>query len=365
MLPDISIRRKLYGIDRKHYDERQLHAILDMKNHDNCTTNNCVGIVRRMNKYFEDSRYIVVETSTIFYCMRAMMDGEFDGADCEVLRLYEENIDRGLLASSMRNVMNVTQSIAAQRRLIKSVKPVIKKNRLNRDWEELLNTLMDDLEKRMKYVTEIVIPANVQNTPMGAYMDYLSNMGVDILEDIRLYIDNNGSIFDSDDKSVQVYKDHVLQILCNLDDEMAERLVEKARAGMEARRKRIEKIRTEEEAEKAAKTAAKMEECRAIVLQLCSIAGKTFRKMRKDSLIRYSIRNSEIWVVAAAQAKPMRTGYLRRAGSGKFGISNAGYASFFRSQEEARNAADTFCRSGANRVAEIAKVELYAYGIGI
>ena len=112
-------------------------------------------------------------------------------------------------------------------------------------------------------------------------------------------------------------------------------------------------------------TAAKMEECRAIVLQLCSSAGKTFRKMRKDSLIRYSIRNSEVWVVAAAHAKPMRTGYLRRAGSGKFAVSNVDNTSFFRSQEEAKAAAGMFCRSGVNRVAEIAKVELYEYGIGI
>lgn len=363
MLPDIKTRRKLWGINKRSYDNRQLHQILDIKNHDGCTTNNCVEIVRRLNDYWEESRYLVIEASTIFMCMKGMSEGEFDHADNEVLRLYSENIDKPLLISSMSNMMRVIKSLAQQRKLVWNVKKVIKKNRINQDWEDLLTEFIVDLEKRMKYVSEIVIPANVENTPMGAYMDYLSRMGIDILEDIRLYIDNNGNVFDDDDESVMIYKDHVLRILCELDREMAEALVEKARKGMESRRIRIESAKKESEAEKIAKTSAGLEECKAMVLSLCSSAGPVFRKHRTRSLYYRSKHYSDVWVVSAASVFPRRTGYLKRSG-GRFCVSNVENATIFNTQEEADSAARSFRECGPARVAEIANVELYSFGIG-
>ena len=363
MLPDVSTRRKLSGYAKADYDNRQIHAAINLKVHDGKTTENCVRIVRRMNQYLDDSRYLVIEASAIFYFMKGLLEGDFQDSDSEIIKLYEQNIDRDLLGSSMKNVMKVIKSVASQRRLTKSVKDVIKKNRINRDWEELLIKFLDDLESRLKYVQDIVIPGNVQNTPMGAYMDYLSRNGISIFEDIALYVDNSGRFYD-DDKSVEVYKDHVMQILCNLDGEATEMLLEKARSGMAYRQAKVEKIRADIAEQKQAAFAVGMEECRSMVLSLCSSAGSTFRRMRITSLLYYSKRCADVWVIAAAIVKPRRSGYLKKCGSGRFSVSCIADASFWETEESAKKAAAIFCEK-EGRVAEVSKVELYAYGIGI
>lgn len=364
VLPDISKRRKLYGYAKSDYDNEKLHAAISLKVHDGRTSENCVRIVRRMNQYLADSRYLVVEASAIFYFMKGLLEGDFQDSDCEIIRLYDQNIDRDLLGSSMKNVMKVIKSVASQRRLTKSVKDVIKKNRINRDWEELLIKFLDDLESRLKYVQNIVIPGNVQNTPMGAYMDYLDSKGMTIFEDIALYVENSGRFFDDDDESAEVYKDHVLQILCNLDGEATEMLLEKARSGMEYRQAKIEKIRADEAEQKLAAFAAGMDECRALVLGLCSSAGSAFRRTRMTSLLYYSKRCADVWVIAAATVKPRHSGYLRKSGKGRFYVSGVSNASIWETEEAAKEAAAIFCEQEGH-VAEVSKVELYAYGIGI
>lgn len=366
MLPDISKRRKLYGMALKDFDRRQLHAIIDPKNNDGCTTKNCVEILRRMNGYLEESRYLVIETSAVFYFMKALYEGEFQDVDSVVLRTYNDYIDRGFLGSSMRNIMRVTKSIASQRRLVKAVSKSIKINKVNKDWEELLNKFLDGLEGRIKYVSEIVVPANIKHTPMAAYMDYLERNGMDIFEDIRIFIENSGGIYDEDDKSVEIYKEHVLSILCSIDNEVAEALVEKVRTEMDVWKQRVEHRAAEREASRIMKAAAETEECRAIVLGLCSRAGKDFRTLRKRSLNYSAKRTADAWVVAAAAIKPgKRTGYLKCSGSGKFSISKVENATIFNSQEKAVEAAMAFREAGEARIAEVAKIELYDYGIGI
>lgn len=364
MLPDISTRRKLIGYAKADYDNRQIHEAINLKVHDGKTTENCVRIIRRMNQYLDDSRYLVIEASAIFYFIKGLLEGDFQDSDCDIIRLYDQNIDKDLLGSSMKNVMKVIKSVASQRRLTKAVKDVIKKNRINRDWEELLIKFLDDLESRLKYVQDIVIPGNVQNTPMGAYMDYLDSKGITIFEDIALYVDNSGRLFDADDKSIEIYNDHVLQVLCNLDGEAAEMLLEKARSGMAYRQAKVEKIRADEAEQKQAAFAVGMEECRALVLGLCSGAGSAFRRMRVTSLLYYSKRCADVWVIAAATVKPRRSGYLRKSGRGHFSVSCVADASFWETEESAKEAADIFCET-EGRVAEVSKVELYAYGIGI
>jgi hypothetical protein len=317
-----------------------------------------------MNQYLADSRYLVVEASAIFYFMNGLYEGDFQDSDCEIIRLYDQNIDKDLLGSSMKNVMKVIKSVASQRRLTKSVKDVIKKNRINRDWEELLIKFLDDLESRLKYVQDIVIPGNVQNTPMGAYMDYLDSKGITIFEDIALYVDNSGRLFDADDKSVEIYNDHVLQVLCNLDGDATEMLLEKARSGMAYRQAKVEKIRADEAEQKLAAFAVGMEECQALVLGLCSGAGSAFRRMRITSLLYYSKRCADVWVIAAATVKPRRSGYLKKSGSGRFSVSCVVDASIWETEKAAKEAAAIFCEKEGH-VAEVSKVELYAYGIGI
>lgn len=364
MLPDVSTRRKLSGYAKNDYDSQQIRAAINLKVHDGRTTENCVRIVRRMNQYLDDSRYLVIEASAIFYFMKGLLEGDFQDSDSEIIRLYDQNIDKDLLGSSMKNVMKVIKSVASQRRLVRGVKSVIKKNRINRDWEELLTKFLDDLEARLKYVQDIVIPGNVQNTPMGAYMDYLDSKEITIFEDIALYVDNSGRLFDADDKSIEIYNDHVLQVLCNLDGDATEMLLEKARSGMAYRQAKVEKIRADEAEQKQAEFAVGMDECRSMVLSLCSSAGSTFRRMRITSLLYYSKRCADVWVIAAANVKPRRSGYLKKCGSGRFSVSCVADASIWETEEAAKEAAVIFCEK-EGRVAEVSKVELYAYGIGI
>lgn len=365
MLPDISKRRRLWGLDRKKYDDSQLHAIIDMKNNDGCTTNNCVPIVQRMNVYLDESRGLIVEASAIFYFMLDLVKGKYAESESVVIQMYDENIDKGLLGASLKNMMRMIKSLSRQRKLCKKVKHVIKCNKLSGDWAELLNNFMDDLDKRLMYIREVPIPANLVNTPMGAYVDYLGMMGMTVSEDIRLFMNTSGDIFDNDDQSVKLYKDHVMGILCSLDGGMAQTLVDKARPGMDARRRRIENGVAADEANKAAETAASLEECRETVLSMCSAAGGKFRRMRRNGLMILAKNHADVYVVAAATVKPKRIGYLSRCGKGKFNVSRVDRASFFKTEEEARQAVQVFQDGGENRVAEIAKIELLSYGFGI
>ena len=364
MLPDVSKRRKLRGFARKSYDSDQLHLILEGKYSDGYTTKNCVEIIKRMNVYWDESRYLVIESSTIFYLMKDLLEGNFADSDCEILKLYADNIDRGLLGRSMKNVMKMIKSIAAQRNLLKGVKKVIKVNRISNEWEDLLNHFLDDLENRLKYLSNAIMPANVEVTPLGAYMDYLAENHINIYDDIRLFVDNSGVIFDTDDSSVMIYKDHVIRVLSELNDTQIDSLLQKARHAMDLRNKRIEKVKDSIAAEKSASLSAAMEQYETEVLNLCSVAGKLFRKNRTVSANHMARSFADVYLIAAANVDFKLIGYLRRAGRGKFSISNINAASTF-TEEEARKAIEIFKSKGPHRIAEMAKVELYSYGIGL
>ena len=105
MLPDIKKRRFLKGFDRMQYDSAQLHAVLDLKNHDGHTTKNGFAIIRRMNSYFEDSRRLIVEASVVFLFVKDLLDDNADYMDCEILQAYKNNFDKTLIGPTVKNMM--------------------------------------------------------------------------------------------------------------------------------------------------------------------------------------------------------------------------------------------------------------------
>lgn len=365
MLPDVSKRRMLYGYALKDYDSKKLKSILDWECNDGVTTDNCVFIVKRMNEYLENSRYLTVEMSAIFLFLKDLLDSKYADSECEIISLYNENASNGLLGSAVKNMMKIIKSVAAQRNLIKKVKRVIKVNRISYDWDGLLNRTLDDMERRINYLKTIIIPANMENTPMDAYVNYLKEKNIDIFDDINTFIKNNGSIYDKDDTSAEKYKEHVMRILYGLDPGTSDRFVEDIRRKSEVLNKRIEESQKEKKAESMSAKIVAMDECKAQVLSMCSDAGEAFRTMRKTSL-EYRAKNfSEVWVVPVAAMHPRRYGYLKKAGSNRFSISSVMNGTIFNTEEEAKKAAKLFCRGTDERVAEVAKVELYSYGIGI
>lgn len=365
MLPDVSKRRMLYGYARKDYDSKKLKSILDWECNDGVTTDNCVDIVKRMNGYLEKSRYLVVEASAIFLFLKDLLDSKYADSECEIIKLYNENASNGLLGGAVKNMMKIIKSVASQRNLIRKVKPVIKVNRISYDWDGLLNCTLDAMERRINYLKTIIIPANMENTPMDAYIHYLEEKNIDIFDDINAFIKNNGSIYDKDDTSAEKYKEHVMRILCDLDSEIADQLVEDIRRKSEVLNKRIEESQKEKKAESMSAKIAGIEECKGQVLSMCSDAAKTFRKMRKSSLEYRAKTCADVWVVPAAAMSPRRYGYLKKAGSNRFSISSVMNGTIFNTEEEAKKAAKLFCRATDEHVAEVAKVELYSYGIGM
>lgn len=362
MLPDVSKRRKLFGYNLKDYDSKKLKEILELKNNDGITTPNCVRIVRGINEFLDESKYLIVQASAIFYFLKDLDEGKLDGSHSEVIRVYAENIDPGLLDTSLHNVMKIMQSLAAQRRFFRAVKDVIKVNRINKDWENLLDKQLEALNNRIMRLREISIPANLDYTPMGAYSAYLAMSGVTVYDDIRTFVENSWAVYEDTDAIIGPYKDHVVEILCSVDDCIVEDLLKKAREGVAIRNRRLELIKQSVEQSKAAELDKAAEDAREIVFGLCSNAGRTFRRERANSLMTRARKCSSVWVVAAGRAKPFKTGYLNYIStSGRASITTVMSARIFDTEESARKAAEVFRSQNDFQFAEVAEVDLYSY----
>lgn len=363
MLPDISKIKKLYGFDKKQYENECIHKLVEWQNHDGVTSAGGAYIVRRINDYLVESRCLIVQASAIFYFMHDMVNGDLQACGSEIIDIYTQEIDKSVLGVAMRNTMSCIKSVASQRRLAISVKKNVKKNKITKDWEYLLNGFIDGLTSRLDYLKKTVIPANLESTPMGAYVIYLEHKNINLYEDISLFIENSGSIYDDDDSSVATYKDHVMDVLCNLDPETISMVLEKSKEKMEVRKRRFEKIRESVEANRREKIERETNDCKAVVLSMCSDAGKVFRRSRVRSMEYWAKKYTHVYVVPAGKIEPLRNGYLKKSGS-KWSVSNVYGANIFCTRDAAENAAAAFREQSETNMAEIAKVELHDYGFG-
>jgi hypothetical protein len=364
MLPDISTRERLFGLDRKNYDGRMIKKILNIKKHDGCTTRNAVGIIKRINGYLDDSRCFVIQCSVIFMFLRDMKRGDIKADGNAILEAYCDNVDGVMIGQAMNNLMRITKSVAKQRSLAKAVKPVIKQNKLSSEWASLLNDWLDGLEKRIPWLRENIIPENMSYTPLGAYANYLSGGGVDVYDDIAKFVKNDGSVFDNGDETAQAYIDHVLGILSGLGVEDTARLLSIAQEEFDRRNKRLNRIASVKKREEAEKTRKAVDAAGEEVLCLCSAAGKKFRAERVNALKIRAKSYGDVYVVAAVRpfVNAMCSGYLTKRTKKIWCITNVRDARIFNTQEEAQKAADEFKTQGENLFAEVAKVELAAYG---
>ena len=367
MLPNISKRNQLFGFDRRRYDSVQLHAAINLKVHDGFTSDNAVDIIKRINGYLEESRYLVIQGSVIFMFIRDIRDGKLEAEGNMLLDAYCKNIDKAVLSQSMSNIIRVVKSIASQRRLMQSAKPFIKKNKISRDWDNLLNSTLDDLDERMKYLREIIIPENIIYTPFGAYINYLKdNRGITIYEDILNYVPNNGSLFDDDGSATAlIYMQHVVEILRRIDDKKEiDKLIQSANNAFEERSKRLEKIKKDHENVMAQKYKRDAEEAKEIVLALCSVAEKDFCNERSRTLKYWAKNCTQAFVIAASRINPVKSGYLCRD-RGKWCVTNVRRAKVFTTEESALKAAEEYRAQGDNLFAEISRIDLFAhFGFG-
>lgn len=189
MLPDISFRYKIKDkINRRDYDSKMIHKIAAMKDSefDGCTTPNAKGIVMGLNEYLENS------SETIFYVFagigfyKSIHQGEYDNSEIPFLKFYSDPVIKKFAKRNEHLLWNIARSMASQRRLVRLVKQSVKKNRINKAWEDTLYEFIKKLNDRNKYVLDNVMPEHIKFTPVYILVKDLESEG----RNIKRYIES-------------------------------------------------------------------------------------------------------------------------------------------------------------------------------
>ena len=256
MLPDVSKRKTMWGYARRSYDNAMIHKIIAVpeKNYDGGTTRNAVPIIKRMNVYLQESRYLAIKMYVLAEVFREIRNGSYQDSDtgCGIFRTYAENIPSALANRAVKNCAGVGKSISAQRRLFKMVKDVIKVNKINRDWEDLLKSQLDYVEERMDYVTRVTLMENMRGTPIEIFVKYLEKNGKTLNEDIESFIENNPGLYDdiNADPAVIAYKQHIESVLDrNSNEKDLHELIQEGLHQLEQKAKRDERLTRQREEE--------------------------------------------------------------------------------------------------------------------
>ena len=359
MLQDVSRRNQLGQYDRKFYDSDQIKKMLKIEVHDGITTPNALPIVQAINGYLEDSRYLVVQCSVIFMFLKGLYKNELPCSGCALLEAYFDVVDKRVIGGHMSNMMRITKSLAAQRRLARRVKVVVKKNRISKSWEGLLWSFVDGLKDRMVYLKTGAIMENLRYTPLDAYVRCISG---DIYHDIEKFVRNDGSVFDDDDKTAEKYEQHVIDVLRGLNENEANRLIDVSVAEFERLMTRMERLSRQKKEEDAKAFAERKENAKEEVLALCSRAEKFFVSKRNVSLRALGKKYSVVFAVATVRTNPYKAGYAQRGEKGRWKSAKIENARIFKNIEDATRAAEEFRKQGEGCFAEVAEIDLGKYG---
>lgn len=358
MLPDISKRRMLNRFARNDYDSKMLKNVLrdyySAGLNDGCTTPNAKDIVMRLNEYHLHSR------ETIFYAFagisfyKSIHSGAYDSSEIPFLKAYSTPDIKAYALRSERQLWTIARSLAAQRRLARLTKDMVKVNRINKDWENLLNDFLDHINERLNYVNQIVIPEHIKFTPIYLLQKELHAEGISTEE----YVDSVRGLekneFDHDTIRKQIEE----FIAENTDDDQLviwqEEMMTYVRAlvNRDEINSRAAKEREEEERGRI------KERVQSDVESMCGAASKLFKNTRRGGNKRHKY-NYTLYAVVGARISRSKTrtsaGYFHRAG-GQFVLTkDFDKATIFTSEKDAEECLSAV-RQNPDIVAEIAYI---------
>ena len=341
MLMDVSKRRRIRSVyDRNRYDSERLRELVSWNKHDGLTNAAGVACVRRLNEYIEESRYLLIKFWVLFMILRDIREGRYeDDPGCgDLFKAYAAYLAPNV-GSAMSNVVRSAKSITAQRKLFIQVKWVLKQNKLSKDWYDLVMDQCTGLEKRIRYLSDVTLPANIQGTPLELYMQVLEQEGVSVDRDIEYYVSSDVVIFEdfTGDEQLQAYKDHVIKVLSEHNgDASMHGLYENAMTRLRTLDERRRAREAEAEAEQTASEKKMFEDGREYVFAMCSQITDDVSRMRPTSIERHKAHGTRLFFVPAAVVRngKVRTGYLR-TDNGRPCVCRLRYARAFSDAESA------------------------------
>jgi len=314
MLPDISFRYKIKdGINRRNYDDRMIKKMinLDKSEYDGCTTPNAKGIVMGLNEYLDNS------SETIFYLFagigfyKSISSGKYDDSEIPFLKFYADPLIKKHALKNEGLLWNLARSMAKQRRIARSMKCVIKSNKVNKAWEEVIYEFIKGVSDRSNYVREVVLPEHIRFTPIYMLIKSLEAEGTTI----RSYLSTIRGIDDNID--VERYaRDVALFIVENSDDDLASEWQDEMMAYVLSE---INRDKINAEAAKKRRESEESEIRERILSDINSVCGcvnKMAKEVKRGRLHQLKNCNTLYAIVAARVSRSKERTAIRYLGYG-------------------------------------------------
>lgn len=303
MLPDISKRKHMYAMQRRMYDHDMLKKALNRTSNDGVTTRNAKDIVMGLNGYAADA------STTIFYLYAALSfyesiaDGAYDECEDGYLHLYGNPAVKSFAKRSARDLWNMVRSIRKHKDLAYAVKSMVKVNKINKDWENLLNGFITDLNNRLEYLMKVVLPEHIKFTPLYLMLQSFDESG----KDVRAYIRSIKTDDAADEKLVvERVRTAVNDAIAGVDKAQLDIWEGELTAAVDTLIKkdiqRTEMVKRDAEDE----LKRRKERVRDDVLSVCSLADKLFSKYKTTGSARYYCQSPVVYCIMGARISRSR-----------------------------------------------------------
>lgn len=294
MLPDISKRKKLFGYNKKDYESQKLHELLAIKEHDGVTTKQCVPVVQAINTYNERALELTYELTALFIFLLDIYNREFDENVNPVIKSYMDNYG-GNIGESIKSVRNVFKSVAKQRKFFDHVKYVVKQNKINNEWAEIIIKHVKQADERIDYIRKSVVQGIIEGTPLQLAEMHLKSKGSNFIQAMHSF-----NIFDPDELFNYKYKtpdlvvpycNYILNIIEKESHESySSEYMKETKHKMELRERRIR----EKEIEEEKLFNKQMKQLEEDALSFCGYTCDLIKTERKGSLQLHADRGAHV-----------------------------------------------------------------------
>lgn len=154
------------------------------------------------------------------------------------------------------NIIKTRISLGKQRKLIKAAKDILKKQGINKEWNDLFIYELKGLNKRLDWIENVVIKLNTETTVLDIYMRELEIQGITFLEDMEKHLtmeepDEFGCVLNRNGDLMDAYITHVEDTINRsvLSEEEKQEYLAKKEIQLKAKAERAEKVKVAIQAE--------------------------------------------------------------------------------------------------------------------
>ena len=362
MLPNISKRKKLFGYNKKDYESQKLHELLAIKEHDGVTTKQCVPVVQAINTYNERALELTYELTALFIFLLDIYNREFDENVNPIIKNYMDNYGCNI-GESIKSVRNVFKSVAKQRKFFDHVKYVVKQNKINNEWAEIIIKHVKQADERIDYLRKSVVQGIIEGTPLQLAEMHLKSNGSNFIQAMYSFnIFDPDELFNYKDKTpdlVVPYCNYILNIIEKESHESySSEYMKETKHKMELRERRIR----EKEIEEEKLFNKQMKQLEEDALSFCGYTCDLIKTERKGSLQLHADRGAHvIYAIVCGRVKGHKNlGWLvfNKSTNVVHVTNRADLMSLFQSKKEADEMVEKFLADNKDKGGVALEVEI-------